>query len=99
MAGMAVQAITNKKIETYKSRSNVQRWGIQKDKSHVAVKAELRGEEMYHFFGKLVDVVMPRIKDWKGIKSTSGDGSGNITFGLDPEMVALFPEIEINYDM
>lgn len=54
---------------------------------------------MYHFVGKLIDVVMPKIKDWKGVKGTSGDSSGNITFGLEPENVALFPEIEVNYDM
>jgi large subunit ribosomal protein L5 len=65
----------------------------------VAAKAELRGEDMEHFFGKLVDVVLPRLKDWPGVKGTSGDSSGNITFGLSQEQVALFPEIEVNYDM
>jgi large subunit ribosomal protein L5 len=54
---------------------------------------------MEHFFGKLVDVVLPRLKDWPGVKGTSGDSSGNITFGLSQEQVALFPEIEVNYDM
>ena len=62
-------------------------------------KAELKGEEMYHFLGKLVDVVLPRIKDWPGIKGSSGDSSGNISFGLVSENVAMFPEIEVNYDM
>lgn len=99
VAGMAIQAISNVRVETFKSKSNVAPWGIAAGRDTVAVKAELYGENMYHFLGKLIDVVMPRIKDWKGIKGSSGDSSGNITFGLDPESVALFPEIEVNYDM
>ena len=53
---------------------------------------------MYHFLSKLVDVVMPKIKDYKGIKGSSGDSSGCIGLGLTEEQVALFPEIEVNYD-
>src|SRR5204863_3923435 len=99
VAGMAVQAITNVRVQTHKSKSSVAKWGIIPGKAYVAVTADIRGEDMYHFFGKLVDVVMPRMKDWKGIKGSSGDSSGNISFGLEPEAVALFPEIEVNYDM
>ncbi|KAI5285671.1 hypothetical protein KEM52_002338 [Ascosphaera acerosa] len=96
---MALQAITNVRVATHASKSNVPSWGVVKGKTHVGASAELRGEDMFHFFGKLVDVVLPRIKDWPGVKASSGDGSGNITFGLEPKMVALFPEIEANYDM
>lgn len=96
---MAIQAISNVRVQTHKMKGNVAKWGIVPGKAHIAVTAELRGEDMYHFFGKLVDVVMPRIKDWKGVKGSSGDSSGNIAFGLEPDMVALFPEIEVNYDM
>ncbi|KAE8382050.1 ribosomal protein L5 domain-containing protein [Aspergillus bertholletiae] len=99
VAGMAVQAISNARVETFKSKTSVATWSIAPGRDTVAVKAELRGEDMLHFFGKLVDVVMPRIKDWEGVKGSSGDSSGNITFGLEPENVALFPEIEVNYDM
>lgn len=99
VAGMAVQAISNVRVETFKSKTGVAPWGISPGRDTVAVKAELYGEDMYHFFGKLVDVVLPRRKDWYGIKGTSGDRSGNITFGLEPDHLALFPEIEINYDM
>ena len=59
---------------------------------------ELKGEDMYHFLGKLINIVLPRIKDWNGVRATTGDSSGNLTFGLNPEVVAGFPEIEINYD-
>ncbi|KAJ6034517.1 hypothetical protein N7460_008692 [Penicillium canescens] len=99
VAGIAVQAISNVRVETFKSKTSVANWGIVPGRDSVAVKAELYGENMYHFLGKLVDVVLPRIKDWEGVKGTSGDSSGNITFGMEPENVALFPEIEVNYDM
>lgn len=99
VAGMAIQAISNVRVETYKSRSSVSPWGIQPGRNTVAVKAELRGEDMQHFLGKLIDVVMPKIKEWRGVKGSSGDSSGNITLGLEPVDVALFPEIEVNYDM
>jgi large subunit ribosomal protein L5 len=99
VAGMAVQAITNVRVDTHKSRSSVPNWGVAPDKRFVAVTADLYGEDMYHFFGKLVDVVLPRIKDWRGVKGTTGDSSGNLSFGLPPDVVGLFPEIEVNYDM
>ena len=59
---------------------------------------ELKGEDMYHFLDKLVELVMPKVKDYKGVSWTSGDQTGNVSFGFDPEAVALFPEIEFNYD-
>ena len=96
---MAVQAISNVRVVTFKSRTSVPPWGLIPGRQTTAVKAELYGENMNHFLGKLIDVVMPKIKDWRGINATSGDSSGNVTFGLDPEYVAMFPEIEVNYDM
>jgi len=53
---------------------------------------------MYHFLAKVVDVVMPKIKDYKGASGGSGDGSGNLAFGFTSETVGMFPEIEVNYD-
>ena len=97
-AGMVVQAITGVRATPCKSKRDVGQWDLRKGK-FVAVKAELRGEDMYHFLNKCVNVVMPRIKDWHGVKGTSGDSSGNLSFGLDEDAVALFPEIEANYDM
>jgi len=51
----------------------------------------LRGERMYDFFQKLVCVVLPRIRDFRGVSAKSFDGRGNYTFGLKEQ--ALFPEI------
>jgi len=98
VAGMVIQAITNVRVETHTSKVGVQQWGLKKGK-YVSVTADLRGEDMYHFLAKCIELVMPRIKDWKGVKGSSGDSIGGISFGFDPETVALFPEIEVNYDM
>lgn len=99
IAGMVVQAISNMRVQTFKSRTGVAPWNISPGRDTVAVKAELYGENMHHFFGKLIDVVLPRMKDWQGVKLSSGDSSGNITFGMVPQHVAMFPEVEVNYDM
>lgn len=98
VAGMVLQAITNVRVETHKSRSGESAWGLVSGKQTIAATASLKGEDMYHFLGKLVNVVLPRIKDWKGVEATTGDGSGNLTFGIDPDIVGGFPEIEMNYD-
>lgn len=97
VAGMAIQAITNVRVTTHPAKHNVQPWGLREGK-YCSVSSEMKGEDMYHFLSKCVDVVMPRIKDWKGVKGSSGDSSGNISFGFGPEVVALFPEMEVNYD-
>jgi len=98
VAGMVVQAITNVRVTTHKSRTSVVQWGLKKGK-FVSVTAILEGEDMYHFLGKVVDLVLPRIKDWKGVSRTTGDSTGNLSFGLSEAAVALFPEVEVNYDM
>lgn len=98
VAGMVLQAIANVRVETHKARAGVSEWGLVAGKHTVAATASLKGEDMYHFLGKLVKVVLPRMKDWRGVQATTGDGSGNLSFGLSPEVVGGFPEVEINYD-
>ena len=98
VAGMAVQAITNVRVTPHTARKGVAGWGLRKDK-FVSVTAELNPENSMHFLSKCIDIVLPRIKDWRGIRGSSGDSTGNIAFGLTPDQVALFPEIEVNYDM
>lgn len=98
VAGMVTQAITSVRAQVHAAKKSVAGFGIREGQ-HLSVTCDLRGENMYHFISKVVDVVMPKIKDWKGVKGSSGDSSGTIHFGLRPEDVALFPEIEVNYDM
>lgn len=57
----------------------------------VGAMATLRGERMYDFLQKLICVVFPRIRDFRGISAKSFDGRGNYTLGLKEQ--ALFPEI------
>ena len=52
----------------------------------------LRGEHMYHFLDKLMNVALPRIRDFQGISSEAFDGRGNYTLGLREQLV--FPEID-----
>lgn len=97
VAGMVVQAITNVRAVSHKARHNVVQWGLREGK-YVSVTADVEREDAHHFLGKLVNIVLPRIKEWKGVAGTTGDSSGNISFGLKPDQVALFPEVEVNYD-
>ncbi|TKA51332.1 hypothetical protein B0A55_12473 [Friedmanniomyces simplex] len=98
VAGMVLQAITSVRAEAHKVTKSLAPFGLRAG-MYLSLTCELRGEDMYHFLSKLVDVVMPKIKDWPGVKGSSGDSSGNIGLGLNPADVALFPEVEVNYDM
>jgi large subunit ribosomal protein L5 len=73
-----------KSIATYKVREGMQ----------IGAKVTLRGDRMYAFFDKLVNIVLPRIRDFRGMSRTSLDGRGNYALGLKEQLV--FPEI--NYD-
>ena len=97
VAGMVLQAITNVRATAHETRKSVSGFGL-KARQNLSVTCDLKGEDMYHFLSKVIDVVMPKIKDFRGVKGSSGDNSGNIAFGLSNEAVALFPEIEVNYD-
>ncbi|KZF22537.1 ribosomal protein L5 [Xylona heveae TC161] len=98
VAGMILQAITNVRATAHKARHSVNTWDLREGR-WVSLTCDLKGEEMHHFLGKCIDLVLPKIKDWRGVRGSTGDSSGNITFGLTSEAIAMFPEIEINYDM
>jgi large subunit ribosomal protein L5 len=60
----------------------------------IGVKVTLRGERMYHFLDKLINVALPRVRDFRGVSPKSFDGRGNYTLGLKEQLI--FPEI--SYD-
>ena len=60
----------------------------------IGVRVTLRGEKMYEFLDRLINVAMPRIRDFKGISDKGFDGNGNFTFGLTEQIV--FPEINLD---
>lgn len=97
-ARLQMAQITNVKPKLLKSKVNYQQWKIRKGR-RCGCKAELTGLDMSQFVATLTELVLPRIRTFKGIKASSGDTHGNITFGLDPEDVKFFPEIENFQDL
>lgn len=58
----------------------------------VGLMVTLRGERMYQFLDKTINIVLPRVKDFQGLKANSFDGQGNYNFGLTEQII--FPEID-----
>ena len=73
-----------KSIATFKLRAGMP----------IGAKVTLRGDRMYYFVDKLINIVLPRVRDFRGIPDTSFDGRGNYAMGLKEQLI--FPEI--NYD-
>jgi large subunit ribosomal protein L5 len=63
-----------------------------REKTPVGVSVTLRGDRMYAFLDRLVNLALPRIRDFQGISIKSFDGRGNYSFGLNEQL--MFPEIE-----
>jgi large subunit ribosomal protein L5 len=57
----------------------------------IGAMVTLRGDRMYEFFDRLVNIVLPRVRDFKGVSTKSFDGRGNFTLGLHDQLI--FPEI------
>jgi large subunit ribosomal protein L5 len=79
----AVQTISTKDISNFKLRRGMP----------IGVKVTLRKERMYEFLDRLINVALPRIRDFKGIASKF-DGRGNFTMGITEQII--FPEIDID---
>ncbi|CAG8538276.1 8619_t:CDS:2 [Diversispora eburnea] len=95
---MALQCITSERPVIVYSKSNVARWKLRKGMP-IGCKVHISGASMYTFLDKLVEIVLPRIKEWSGISINTGDQNGNIAIGFPPEVLSLFPDIESNFDM
>lgn len=63
-----------------------------RQKMPVGISVTLRGEKMYGFLDRLVNLALPRIRDFQGISAKSFDGHGNYSLGLDEQL--MFPEID-----
>lgn len=77
-------------VKTY-ARKSVSNFHLRKGMP-IGVRVTLRGDRMYDFIDKLVNIVLPRVRDFKGLSPSSFDGRGNYTFGLREQLV--FPEID-----
>ncbi len=60
----------------------------------IGTKVTLRGEKMYEFLDKLINISLPRVRDFRGVSATAFDGRGNYTLGVKEQLI--FPEI--NFD-
>ena len=84
--------IVGQKLSERKAKISVATFSVREGMV-VGLSATLRGERMYDFFDKFVNIVLPRLRDFRGVKRTSFDKAGNYTIGLTDHTV--FPEIDI----
>jgi len=83
-------AITGQKPLVTKSRKSIASFKLRAGVP-VGAKVTLRGARMYEFLDRLVNVAMPRIRDFRGVSARSFDGRGNYSFGVKEQII--FPEI------
>jgi large subunit ribosomal protein L5 len=86
-----VVTITGQKPALIKARKSVAAFKLRAGQT-VGIKATLRGRRMWFFLDKLLNVALPRIRDFRGVNSEGFDGRGNYSLGLREQVI--FPEID-----
>ncbi len=86
-------AITGQKPVVTRSRKAIANFKLREDQA-IGCMVTLRGDRMYEFFDRLINVALPRVRDFKGVSPKAFDGRGNYTLGVREQII--FPEI--NYD-
>lgn len=94
---LQLQQITGVKPQPIYSKTNVLHWRVRAG-YQMGAQVTLKGRPMHQFIATLTEVVFPRIREFKGVSNKSGDTLGNIQFGLRPDDVKFFPEIDQNQD-
>ncbi len=89
LADMA--AITGQRPVTTRARKSIANFKLR-DGMPVGCRVTLRGDRMWEFLDRLVNIALPRIRDFKGVSPKSFDGRGNYTLGLKEQII--FPEID-----
>lgn len=89
-AGDIVQ-ITGQKPVITKARTSIAAFKLREGRA-IGVKVTLRGERMWSFLDRLLNIVLPRVRDFRGVPRDAFDGRGNYTLGLREQLI--FPEIE-----
>lgn len=87
------QTITGQRPIITKARKSIANFKLREGHS-IGLKVTLRGERMWSFFDRLINVALPRMRDFRGVSPNSFDGRGNFTLGVREQLI--FPEI--NYD-
>ena len=88
-----ISLITGQKPITTKAKSSIAQFKIREGMA-IGVATTLRGHRMYEFLDRLINLSLPRVRDFRGLTNKSFDGNGNYTLGIKEQIV--FPEI--NYD-
>jgi large subunit ribosomal protein L5 len=82
--------ISGQKPVVTRARKSIAAFKVREGQS-IGAMVTLRGDRMYEFFDRLVNIVLPRVRDFRGVSTKSFDGRGNFTLGLHDQLI--FPEI------
>ena len=88
-----LMAISGQKPVVTRSRKSIANFKLRENQP-IGCMVTLRSHRMYEFFDRLVNIALPRVRDFKGVSSKAFDGKGNYTLGVREQII--FPEI--NYD-
>jgi len=86
-------AIAGQKPVITKARKSIAAFKLREGMP-IGCAVTLRGDRMYEFLDRLVNVSLPRVRDFRGVPSKSFDGRGNYTLGMKDQLI--FPEIDFN---
>lgn len=88
-----ISSITGQKAVPTRSKKDISNFKLRNGQA-IGVRVTLRGSRMYEFLDRLVNVALPRVRDFKGISDKGFDGRGNYTMGVKEQII--FPEISID---
>lgn len=91
VAEQVLTQITGQKPKVTKAKKSISSFKLREG-DKIGLVVTLRGKRMEDFYAKLVDVVLPRIKDFRGVKNNAFDSKGNYTLGLSE--YSVFPEVD-----
>ncbi len=85
--------ISGQKAISTNSKKDISNFKLRKGMP-VGVKVTLRGDKMYEFLDRLINIALPRTRDFRGVKASGFDGAGNFNMGIKEHII--FPEIDID---
>ena len=86
-----METITGQKVVATKAKNSVANFKIREGMA-IGCKTTLRGEKMYEFMDRLINLALPRVRDFRGVNPNAFDGRGNYALGIKEQII--FPEIE-----
>jgi large subunit ribosomal protein L5 len=86
-----ITAITGQKPVVTKAKKSIANFKLREDRP-IGVRVTLRGPRMFDFLDRLINLALPRVRDFRGVPADAFDGRGNYTLGLREQLI--FPEIE-----